>query len=102
MKNQLNYEYKIEFIDEYGDIVDYDHFDKLSDCMLAFYRCDKGCKVEMCLVRDEGNQYDGLQDRQHAYFFEDGKFSIPREFDGGCPIPKTHLNQITIQANEDK
>lgn len=81
------YEWCYETIDEHGDILDNDHADKLSD-----FSEDRRTK-QLCLVRNEGNNEDGLQDRYWAYvkngklpeFFEDGaghliNISVPKRF----------------------
>ncbi|MEI7892006.1 MAG: hypothetical protein WCI05_02880 [Myxococcales bacterium] len=44
------------------------------------------------LVRDVGNDWNGLTDRQWAYVDADG--TLPDTFDGGASIPKRFLKEI--------
>ena len=64
MRNNIFYEWKVEqWIDE--DIEDFEHFDKLADALKE--EPIKGATIKICLVRDEGNEDEGLLDREHAY-----------------------------------
>lgn len=63
-----SYEWDIELLDaETGDILDHDHRDKLADFQIG----DEDGSA-LVLVRDTGNEDDGLQDRLWAYV-TDGK-----------------------------
>jgi len=70
----IAYEWCFETVDD-GDIIDSNFADKLSD----FTDSDK--TDTLCLVRNEGDEINGLEDRLWAYvkdgklpeFFEDGR-----------------------------
>lgn len=64
MKNEIKYEWDIEEIDEHGDIIDHNHADRLGDLDLTEL---KDANKRLVLIRDEGNQNDGLQERYWAY-----------------------------------
>ena len=55
------YEWDYETWDENGDILDHDHADKLSEFS------DSRKTAHLVLVRDSGNDIDGLTDRVWAY-----------------------------------
>lgn len=72
MKTKVVYEWSLETIDENEDIIDSDFSDK------PF--AEIGETQRMCLVRNEGNEIDGLTDRYWAYVV-DGK--LPEYFEDG-------------------
>jgi hypothetical protein len=73
MRIQVSYEWCYETVDEDGDITDNDFRDNLSEF--------KDSEGELVLVRNEGNEKAGLEDRFWAYV-KDGK--LPGYFkDGG-------------------
>lgn len=69
MRNEIKYEWSLEHIDHSGDILDSDFSDKLT--------FEKNSLVgnDLCLVRDEGNEVDGLQERHWAYV-KNGKLPV--------------------------
>ena len=89
----VRYEWDIETVSRYslgGDVLDHHHADKLKE--LLFYKNEKpdmdGCHYDLVLVRDDGNEYDGITNRSWAYETE-GK--MPTEFDNGIVVPKRFL-----------
>ncbi len=48
----------------------------------------EGCHYELVLVRDEGDEFDGVTNRSWAYE-DEGK--MPKEFDNGISVPKRFL-----------
>lgn len=66
MRNKTEYEWCYETIDENNDIIENDHEDKLES-----FQENRKTK-QLCLIRNEGNEEDGLQDRLWAYV-KDGK-----------------------------
>ena len=60
-----------------------------ADCDLREALQDHGSRL--VLVRDVGNDIDGLTDRQRAYVV-DGV--MPTHFDGGREVPKPFLNEF--------
>lgn len=89
--SRTTYEWTLEYIDEHGDIIDADFDTKLAD-LIKGQRYKEGedfggevvRRIDIGLVRDYGNDEDGLIDRQHAYI-KDGAF--PVKFDGGAAVP---------------
>lgn len=76
MKNEIKYEWDYETIDAYGDIEDHNHATKLFEYNKSAYDC---CiNVRLVLVRDVGNDRDGLISRSWAYVDEDKK--LPEYF----------------------
>lgn len=61
MANRISYEWDFEEIDEDGDVIDHNHADKLTD----YVPTDD--TMILVLVRDVGNDRDGLVDRSWAY-----------------------------------
>lgn len=86
------YEWKVEFADEYGDIQDYWHFSE-SEFDLATIKANEPNEytAQIALVREVGNDEDGLTDRQHAYV-EDGK--LPDCFEYGAKIPARFYEMV--------
>jgi hypothetical protein len=65
----IYYEWSLEYIDKSGDIIHSDFANKVSDFGLNVL------SGRLCLVRNTGNEIDGLQDRQWAYV-KDGKLPV--------------------------
>lgn len=88
MRYQVRYEFSAEVEDEHGDIVDSWFFETLAEALATAATADagRGEKINVCLVRDEGNDIDGLVDRQWAYVDTDGY--LPSHFDGGAAVPQ--------------
>jgi hypothetical protein len=89
----VRYEWVIEPVDQYGDIVESDHADSFEDAMkrAAGWR-QEWKRVEVGLVRELGDDVEGLQDRQWAYIEDDG--TLPAKFDGGARVPKRFMSEI--------
>ena len=97
-----SYEWAIEAIDGYGDILSVDHADTYAEAAakqraaIAAPR-DEQVDVEVCLVYNLWDDYDGdLETRQWAYVV-DGV--LPTLFDGGKRVPKRFIDQV---AKEQK
>lgn len=76
MQTRVFYEWTTETIDADGDIVDSGFFDKLSDISKDDFESN-----DVGLVRNEGDEANGLKDKFWAYI-KDGK--LPEYFvDGG-------------------
>ena len=87
MRNRVDYEWDIETVDEYDDIQDHHHSDVCFD--LIKYPLKES--ERLVLVRDVGNDDDGLQDRQWAYVDASG---LPDFFDGGAKVPKRFHKEL--------
>lgn len=72
MRNQITYEWCYETLED-GDIIDSDHEDKLHDFT------EDRITDTLCLIRNLGNENEGLVDRSWAYV-KDGK--LPDCFSG--------------------
>lgn len=84
MRNKIVYEWCYETVDEHGDIIDH-HFE---DKLISFMNSDK--TDTLVLVRDEGNEIEGLVNRTWAYVKDD---MIPKYFRNDydiedCKVPK--------------
>lgn len=91
MRNKVFYEWKWEYSDKYGDIQDMEHADTLANIPEEMSAAgwdiddDHWCvKVELCLVRTEGNEWEGLLDQTYAYPV---KGELPEEFEDGTRVP---------------
>lgn len=86
MKNEVAYEWDFEttFINEDGEteIIDHHHSEKLADLK---WMVESGVEGRIVLIRETGNEDDGLDVRQWAYP-EDS--ILPDEFDQGNKVPK--------------
>lgn len=86
----IAYEWCYEVTDENGDIIDSNFADKLSE----FSKSEEGVLV---LVRNEGDEINGLEDRQWAYV-KDGKlplkFSDARNVEIGIDVPKRFFKEL--------
>ncbi len=71
MKDEVDYEWDVEVLDEYGDIVDHHFQESFRDCVME--NNGKDCYFEIVLVRTTGNQEDGVTDRTWAYVNENGE-----------------------------
>lgn len=91
-KSQVFYEWDFEVSDEHGDIVDHEHYDKLPKTSSEIKMEEN---VELVLIRESGNEADGLQDRQWAYpEIQNGILCLPEEFDGGNKIPRRFREEL--------
>lgn len=87
---KVAYEWCYEVTDEHGDIIDSNFADKLSD----FSKTEEG---ELVLVRNEGDEINGLEDRQWAYV-KNGKlplkFSDARNQEIDIDVPKRFFKEL--------
>lgn len=97
MRNKVEYEWCYETIDEHGDILDND----FEETLAAF---DDSRKTDdLCLVRNEGNDEDGLVERLWAYV-KDGK--LPETFSDsmgtpiGIDVPKRFLAEFEKHSSK--
>jgi len=66
MRNEVKYEWCYEIIETVsGDIIDHDFSESLAN--MATPTLEPGQHFDLCLIRDEGNNDDGLQERLYAY-----------------------------------
>lgn len=86
MRNTVHYEWKLETVDGYDDIIDIDHTDRLAEIY------PPGPSQRVCLVRDVGNEEDGLQDRGHAYI--KGGTLEPCTMEGGDHVPQRFHKEL--------
>lgn len=75
---ETRYEWCYETTDEHGDILSGDFEDKLKDFQ------DNRKTSQLCLVRNVGDEIDGVQYRSWAYV-ENGK--LPEYFEDGYKVP---------------
>ena len=96
MRTKTNYEWDREATDEFGDIHEHYHAERLADVPSNEDVVDmvmEATDSSLVLVRDEYDAEDGeLLDRQWAYVTSAG---IPNEFDGGARVPKRFLQEFT-------
>jgi hypothetical protein len=81
MKNTTYYEWVLEPIDKYGDIIDPLFEEKLSshcNCPHGLPHDDEAVSYDLALVRREGNEYEGETYREYAYIRQDG--TLPERF----------------------
>lgn len=92
MRNTTTYEWTCEVIvddenPDYQDIVDSDFGDSLEEVQRRGESNDiEGTICRYGLVKNVGNEDDGLQERTWAYVDENGK--LPEEFENGDKVPK--------------
>ena len=88
MKKTTTYEYVCEYVDEYGDILDTDEGEKLSDVFPNWDErfCYPNLRPIYCIRRKSGfGDYDVTT--SYAYAGE-------HEFDSGHKVPKEKFNQL--------
>jgi hypothetical protein len=89
MKSEISYEWAIECQDSFGDIQSVNFSDSYSDAkrIQAEEQADWH-KVEIAVVRTEGNQLEGIKERYYSYVLETGllepQFSSYHTEDGGA------------------
>lgn len=99
------YEWDVEIVDtETKDVLDHYHNDKLKDAIadIKTLQIPSSQHFRLVLVRDQGNDSEGLLDRQWCYLDD-----LPRspegmctEFDGGTKVPKRYLAEFESHADE--
>lgn len=112
-KREVSYEWKLEFMDVSSDdlqsdvsdfdadelpdddIADVDHCDKLESNWFEDVSKVDGKHVRLVLVRDVGNEDDGLEERSHAYASRrNGVLVLPDEDESGFKVPKKYHQQL--------
>jgi hypothetical protein len=86
----VRYEWAIETVDEYGDVNDVDHDDRLVNLLAVCL----GPTKHLVLIRDEGDEFEGLIDRQWAYV-KPAK-TLPTHFDGGAKVPQRFHKEVAL------
>lgn len=81
-RSLIRYEWDVLELDGNGDIIEHHHCDTLAQAVICF-RQFTAASIE--LVRDVGNDANGLTDRQWAEI-ERGR--LPTEFSEGAMVPK--------------
>ena len=97
MRNEVHYEWCWEYSDEHGDIEDLNHGDTLKDLGAAWE--DNLYKAELTLIRNVGNDIEGLLDRTYAYP-QNGK--LPEFFEDGEKVPKRFQKELTAWEHLNK
>jgi hypothetical protein len=93
MKNKVIHEWLVEAVDQYGDIIDSNCYPTLADAISTTLGCPEGQDYyRIGLVRDEGNDVRGLQDRQWAYIQKNA--TLPNEYSDGAIIPKKFRDEF--------
>lgn len=90
----ITYQWRIETYtdDEFEDIVEHYNFDHLSDYDGTDYT-EEGQKQRLCLVREFGNERDGVLDIHYAYITSDG--TLPELFEETpFRVPKKYREQF--------
>ena len=85
----VSYEWNVMRLDEHGDIIDNEFYDRLNEmgCWMP-HELLQGSEAGLCLVRNEGSNDEGLQDRHWAYpkdgnlpdYFDESMLPIPKKF----------------------
>ena len=84
MRNKITYEWTLEILDDYDDIVDVHFFETL--CNLLIFKQDiDDVNCDVGIVKHLGNDADGIVDREYAYI---NRGKLPEKFDGGYSVPK--------------
>jgi hypothetical protein len=90
MKNNVRYEWCWEFWDQNGeDILDLFHGDTLA--ILGPPRGPSNATARLTLIRNWGNDIEGLRERTYAYP-EDGR--LPAEFENGIKVPRQFQKEL--------
>ena len=86
----VEYEWTLEDVDENDDVVESHQFESRKEMIEFAGSNDPTDHWDFCLVRNQGNQAEGLKDRQWAYF--DRGEVVPEKFDGGAVVPAKYRN----------
>jgi hypothetical protein len=86
----VSIEWVVEALDPYGDIIDLLHSDTYAEAeqLAEALREEHGVEVQVGLVRDRGNDVEGILDRSWAYVvngalpvrFEPGNVLVPKRY----------------------
>ena len=89
MRNQSVYEWVIEELDEFGDIIDPEYFDSLK----SHGKIEVSETMRLALVWEYGNDVDGEQDRAYAYV-DPETTKLPEEFENGRAVPQRFHQEL--------
>lgn len=97
MGKQIRYEWAIEQVDAYGDVVDVNHYETLAQLRRDLDDEETGGAIaQVVLVRDVVDESFGVLDRQWAYPETDGgEIALPNFFDGGAKVPARFHRQTS-------
>jgi len=90
VRNKTLYEWTCEQLDEFGDIQNSDFGDKLSD--VKDFGKGEPLQRAIALVKNVGNDDDGLVERTWAYITEEGK--LPELFINQDRVPKRFHKEL--------
>ena len=89
----VSYEWDIEEVDENGDVQDHDCRAHLTDFGIS--PVIDGERYQLVLVRNVGNDSDGLTERDWAYAERhNGRWVLPEHFEGGKPVPQRYHEEL--------
>lgn len=100
----IKYEWDVEEHDDV-DVLDHDHRDKLSDFKKLSFSQINGVEFCLVLVKDVGNQDEGLQHRAWAYTMWDRaveRWVLPGCFDDGSNVPKKFHDELKARCEDNK
>lgn len=86
MKDKVSYEWVCEPLDEHGDIIDPLFGDTLAEVIRFGLKYKGAAEFAYALVRNVGNDIDGIKDREYAYL--DHLAQLPDEFPSGAQVPQ--------------
>ena len=95
MRNTVQYEWLYEHTDIHGDIHDHDHANTYAELMRVS-RTIEGLKGNVVLVRNEGNENEGLTHKSWAYL-KDGKLPACFSDAFNCELPNMKVPQKFIK-----
>lgn len=80
------YEWIVELVGSDDDIIETDGHNSAAGALDYMRRvpADEGCRYDWGVTRNQGDDCQGLTDRQWAYVDND---ALPATFDGGATIP---------------
>ena len=99
MKAMIHYEWTAETLDEFEDITDNDFAESYEEiARRAIAKINSGAAlIRVGLVRNQGTEADGVQDREWAYIDDAGKLPDHFETAGGgkgAKVPKKFHREI--------
>jgi len=99
-KRQItDYEWVVEPVDKYQDVIDPHHFDKLSEALefASAPTYDNEVRVDIALKKDVWFDAEGLQSRYYNYIHLSYPYELP-SFDGyfedGSQVPKKYFTEV--------
>ena len=99
MTTYITYEWLVETLDldsadsaDDADIIEVYHADTYAEALKWAEQEEQ--PVRIGLVRDRGNNLDGLIDRQWAYLDAGTMGALPEHFDGGIKVPARYHREL--------